>query len=273
MSSRDRLAFLKGVWKEFNDDNGSLMAGAISFFGFLSFFPTILAGVGILGYLLTPENAERILQSTLSHFIVGSQAQAILKQVVNGRGAATGVGLLLLLWSGTSAVVMLEQAMNIAWDSSEQRGFIKTRALALGMLVIGGLLLLVSFGATTALHAVRASSPAILADLGLLWKILGYLVPLLLSIAPFVLVYKFLPCAQVKWPTALFAGLIAGALWEVAKQAFSFYVLRFADYNKVYGSLGSVILLMIWIYYSSTIAVLGAEFGANWSRRSGAQSS
>ncbi len=267
MSFGRSVAFAKGVWQEFQDDNGSMLAAAVSFFGFLSFWPALLAGVGILGFVLgSPENAEAILTRTVSHFIVGQQAESIVNGIVSGRSAATGIGLVLLLWSGTSAVVALERALNLAWEAPP-RGLISSRLLALFTLVVGGLLLIVSFGATTAIRFIRSSSPAMLADLSWLWTVVSYLVPLFLSIAPFVLVYKVLPNTKVSWRTALAAGTLTGLLWEVAKQAFTYYVLNWASYGSVYGSLGSVILLMVWIYYSSTIAVLGAEFGANWSRR------
>lgn len=268
MYLRSQFAFLKSVWQEFQRDNGTLLAASVSFFAFLAFFPLLLSAVGILGFVLrSPENAQAVLTDTVSHFIVGQQAQAILTEIVHGRGAATGIGLLLLVWSGTSSVVVLEKALNLAWKTGERRGFLMTRALALAALLIGGLLLLVSFGATTALRAIRSSSPAALAGFSPVWTVLGYFVPIFLSIAPFVLVYKLLPNARVSWATALSAGTLAGVLWEAAKQAFTYYVLNWAGYSRVYGSLASVILLMIWIYYSSVITILGAEFGAHRAAR------
>ena len=268
MSLQDRISFLKEVWHGYQKDNGSLLAGSISFYGFLSFFPTLLAAVGVLGFVLgSPENAEAAISRTISHFIVGDQARAITEELIKGRSAATGIGLALLLWSGMSAVVVLEKALNLAWSAGEQRGFIKTRLLALATLIITGALLLVSFGATAALRTVRSMAPAAVAGFSPIWTVLGYFVPIFLSIAPFVLVYKLLPVARVSWGTALVAGTLAGLFWEIAKQVFTYYVLNWASYNKVYGSLASVILLMIWIYYSAIITVLGAEFGATWALR------
>lgn len=268
MSIGERLSLLKEVYREFSKDNGSMLAAAISFYEFLAFFPLLLVGVGVLGFVLrSPENAKAVLTRSISHFVVGPQAQGILTDVVNGRTAATGIGFVLLVWSAMSAVVVLEKALNLAWEVGEQRGFIQTRVIALLVLVLSAVLLLLSFGATTALHAVRSSSPMALANFGLGWKLLGYAIPLFLSIAPFVMLYKLLPNTHVSWSTALLAGSLTGILWEAAKQGFSYYAVHYASYNKVYGSLGSVILLMVWIYYSSIITVLGAEFGAVWSAR------
>lgn len=265
---RHGLSMLKDVLKDFRKDNGTLLAAAVSFYGFLSLFPLLLIAVGVLGFVLrSTAHAEAILTPTISHYIVGTQASAIMAGIVHGRSAATGMGFLLLVWSGMSAIVVLEQAVNLAWDAPQRRTFIGQRLVALVTLVVAGALLLVSFGTTTALHAARTASPEFLAKLSFAWTLLGYLIATFFSMVPFVLLYKLLPNARVKWGTALAAGVFTGVLWEVAKQAFTYYVLHWASYNRVYGSLGSVILLMIWIYYSSIITILGAEFGAAWSAR------
>lgn len=268
MSLQDRLALPKQVWREFGKDNGSLLAAAVSFYGFLALFPLLLVAMGVLGFVLrSPEHAAAVLTPTISHYIVGPHVAAMMAEIIHGRSAATGMGFLLLVWSGMSAIVVLEKAVNVAWEVPEQRGFIRRRLVALAMLATVGVLLFVSFTATTALHAARTSSPQVLANLSIAWKVLGYCIPAFLSIAPFVLLYKLLPNARVSWGTALLAGTLAGVLWEIAKQVFTYYVLNWASYNKVYGSLASVILLMIWIYYSSIITILGAEFGAVWACR------
>jgi len=269
---RYRLSLLREVWLKLNKDNGALLAAAVSFYGFLSLFPLLLLAVGILGFVLkSPAHAEAILTPTISHYIVGPQLSGIMAEIIHGRSAATGVGFLLLVWSGMSAVVVLEQAVNLAWEAPQRRTFIGQRLVALVTLVVAGVLLLVSFGTTTALHAARTASPEFLAKLSFAWTLLGYCIAAFFSIVPFVLLYKLLPNARVRWSTALAAGIFTGVLWELAKQIFTYFVLHWAGYNRIYGSLSSVILLMIWIYYSSIITILGAEFGVVWSGRASRQ--
>lgn len=268
MTFRNRLSLVKEVWQAFNQDNGFLLAAAVSFYTFLSLFPLLLLVVGVLGFVLgSPEHAEALITRTIGSYVVGPETMAIIGETIHGRDAATGIGLIVLLWSGTSALVVLEQAMNLAWDTRERRGFAKRRLVALVTLLVGSILLAISLGTTTLLHAIGASHSEFAANLGPVWRWLAYPVPAVASVALFMIMYKFLPNAPVSWRTALVGGVLSGVLWEIAKHAFAFYVVRWADYSRVYGSLGGVILMMIWIDYSATITILGAEFASVWSRR------
>jgi membrane protein len=265
---RDRFSFLREVWREFSRHNGLLLAAAVSFYAFLSLFPLLLVVVGVLGYVLrSPVHAEALLTHTLGGLVVGPQVMSMVQDVIHGRNAAAGIGLLLLLWSGMAAAVVLEQAMNVAWNSTERRGYMKGRAVALLALVVVGVLMSLSFGVTALLQSVRASSPEYLYRLTRVWGLLGHLIAATASVALFATMYKLLPYARVTWRTALVGGLFAGALWEAAKQIFTFYVVHWAAYSRVYGSLASVILLMVWINYSAVIAILGAEFASHWSAK------
>ena len=258
----------KEVWREFCKDNGFLLAAAVSFYAFLSLFPLLLVAVGVLGYVLrSPAHAEAFLTHSLGGLIVGPTTMSIIGDVIHGRSAATGIGFVLLLWSGTSAAVVLDQAINLAWKTEGMRGYVKRRAIALLTLAVTGVLMSISFGITALIHSVRASSPEFLYRLTHVWGLLGYAIAAMASVALFTMIYKLLPRARVTWRTALVGGLFAGLLWEIAKHAFTFYVLHWAGYNKVYGSLGSVILLMIWINYSAIIAIGGAKFASVWSER------
>lgn len=263
-----RLSFLREVWREFSRHNGFLLAAAVSFYAFLSLFPLLLVAVGVLGYVLrSPVHAEAMLTHFLGGMVVGPQAMAIVGDVIHGRNAATGVGVLLLLWSGMAAAVVLEQAMNVAWNSPERRSYVKKRLIALFALAVVGVLMSLSFGVTALLHFVRESSPEYLYRLTRVWGLLGHLIAAMASVTLFAAMYKLLPYARVSWRTALVGGLFAGALWEAAKQVFTFYVVHWAAYSRVYGSLASVILLMVWINYSAVITILGAEFASHWSAR------
>lgn len=271
---REKLSFLGKVWCEFCKDNGFLLAAAVSFYAFLSLFPLLLVAVGVLGYVLrSPANAERFLTHSLGGVVVGPQTMSIIGDVIHGKDAATGIGLVLLLWSGASAAVVLEQALNVAWNTGQRRGYVKRRAIALLTLAVVCVLMALSFGITALLHSIRASSPEFLSRLTHVWRMLGHLIAAMASVALFTMIYKLLPYARVSWRTALVGGLFAGLLWEIAKHGFAFYVLYWAGYNKVYGTLGSVILLMIWIDYSAIITIGGAEFASLWSKERGPERS
>lgn len=260
------VSYAKETWHEYSSDNGSLIAAAISFYDFLSLFPMLLAGIGILGLVIgSPQRAEDMLIGSARGFLAGPQTSTMIRQVIHGSNAATGIGLLVLLWSGTTALVMLEKAINVAWDIEDKRGFFKSRAIALLVLVIAGILVALSIGMTAGISALRNVASA--RELAWFWNVLGYLIALLISIALFTFVYKVLPYPPVRWKTALTGGILAGILFEIAKYVFTWYVVHFASYNKVYGSLGGVILLLVWINYSAVITILGAEFAGVWAKR------
>jgi len=268
VSLRDRFSFAREVWREFGKDNGFLLAAAVSFYAFLSLFPLLLLAAGVLGYALgSPEHAAAVLMRFVGKLVVGPRAQAIVREVIQGRSAAAGIGLVVLLWSATSAIVVLEQAVNLAWDASRRRGYVKRRAMALLTLAVVGVLAALSFGATALIHAAGASDAAILSSVSGATRLLTYCVPALASVALFTMIYKLLPYERVAWRAALVGGVFAGLMWEAAKHVFTFYVIHWSGYNRVYGSLASVILLMLWIDYSAIIAILGAELASVWSER------
>lgn len=259
-------SYIKEIWKEYHRDNGSLIAAAISFYNFLSLFPLLLFSIGILGMIIgSPQRAEDILLRFTGGFLAGPETTLMIRQVIHGSNAATGIGLVVLLWSGTTAVVVINQAINMTWCISSRRSFLKQRAVALLVLIVAGLLVAISIIMTAEIH--RFQSSGYLHRLTWFWNMLGYMIPLLVSILTFTFIYEVLPWPFVRIKAAFMGGLFSGVLFEVAKHAFTWYVIHFASYNKVYGSLGGVILLLVWINYSAVITIFGAEFADIWAKR------
>ncbi len=268
MSLRDRFSLPREVWRKFSGDNGFLLAAAVSFYGFLSLFPLLLLAAGVLAFFVgSPENAGALLARSVGKFVVGESTRAIIDQMIHGRNAATGIGLVVLLWSGTSAIVVLEQAMNLAWSATAKRAYITRRAIALLTLLVIAVLGVLSFGISALIRIAGSTDVSYLLWLREITPALKYPLPALASITLFVMIYKILPNARVSWKTALVGGVFAGVMWEIAKHVFTFYVVHFPGHNQVYGSLASVILLMLWLDYSAVIAIIGAEFASLWSRK------
>jgi len=257
--------YAKEIWQHFNKNNGFLVAAAISFYDFLAFFPLLLAAIGILGLIIGPKHAQNVLTSSTSNYLVGLQSSKLISNVVSGSSAATGVGIILLLWSGSTAIVVLEQAMNIAWETRQRRSFLKQRLVSLYVLVVVGILMALSVGITAGINAMHNFST--LPNATWFWSLVGYVAPIIVTIALFTFIYKILPVTQVRWKTALIGGTFAGILFVIAEQAFTWYVISFATYNKVYGSIGAVILLLVWINYTTIITLLGAEFALVWAKK------
>jgi membrane protein len=269
--------FLRTVFQAFKEDNGAIVAAAIAFYIFISLIPMLLLGVSLLGFLLgSPEQAEEIIFGFLRQYspalIEEGEAgiRAVIEDVVRGRGAIGGIGLIGLLWSGSSAFANLHKAVNIAWGSPDDRGFIKTRLLAAGILLAVGVLLLASLGLGMLVNIIRNYDVTLFGispdDIPIIWSLLAYAIPLAVTIAIFTLMYKVMPTRGVPWGPALLSGVVAGLFWEVARYGFSWYIGNFANFSAVYGSLAGLVILVFWIYYSSLILILAAEIGAAYGK-------
>lgn len=266
------IPWVRELAKEFNSDNGTLVAAALSFYTFLAVFPLLLVAIAVSSYFLgSADEASQLILDTTKRYAVGGEARSMLESavqgVIAGRGTATGIGLILLLWSGSTIIVVLQKAMNVIWDVEEERGFVKQRLLALGFLLLLGTVIILSFAATTFANYLASADAPILPDMSWIAKAASYVVPLLISVLAFSLIYKLLPNTKVRWKVALVGGVVAGVLWEIAKIGFTYYVVNFANYNAVYGSLGGIILFLIWVNYSAIIVILGGEVSSMWSRK------
>lgn len=270
--------FAKEVYRDYRNDNGSLIAAAVSFYVFMSIVPVAVLAVAVVGYLLgSAERAQDIILCYVGQLSPGVAVEGardirqVVEGVIRGRHTATGLGLAALLWAGTTVVVNLEQAINLAWGVREKRGPIAQRLLAVGVLVVMGVLLGLSFLITTAANTLRSLDVRVMglapSNWPWVWSLIGYAVPLLLSVATFTLFYKVVPNTRVRFREALLGGVFAGVAWEAAKYGFSYYATHFGDYGKVYGSLGGIILLLIWIYYSSVVTIMGAEVASIYAGR------
>lgn len=270
------LAFLKEVHREFSEDRGLLFAAAISFFGLISLIPLLLLAVAVLGYITGSYDAAREqVVSVVRNFIpVGTEAlEQNLQAVSRQSGLLGGLGLLGLLWVGSQVFVILQQVMNVALGAKARVGFLRARATALAVVIVVGVLFALSVGITSLLTAIRDFDVRIWSlgtdDLEVVWDFLGVLMPFVISILAFGLAYRFLPSKRIGTAGPIIGGITAGLLFEVAKHAFRWYVTDIANFSRIYGSLGGVVILVLWIYYVSVIAVLGAEVASVQARREG----
>jgi len=253
------------VVREFLHDHGPLMAAAISFFATLSLFPILLLGVSAMGYVLGPREA---FESVLRFFdqyapdMVTETVRENLNAIVATRVQALTIGAAALLWTATNVFAHMETALCIVWGV-RPRVFWKSRLLALGMLLVTASGLLLSLGFTALTLRIEGLHWRIfgrdVTDLPLVWHVLGYLAPIVIAVAVFTAIYAFLPNKRVDLRAALTGGLFTGVLWQAALQGFRYYLAHYARFDIVYGSLGGLIILVLWIYYTMLILLLGAE--------------
>jgi membrane protein len=241
-----------------------MVAAAMSFYALFSTVPLLIIAVATAGYVL--KSTEQAYNKVFAYVdqALPSLAAELLESVVRGHKAAGGLGMLALLWFGSQFFVALEQAVNIAWNIEKRRNILVQRVIAVAIVPMAGVLLLANLGATALAGMVRSSNVIgeRIGNVSWLWLALGSVFTLVIIIVMFTLIYKILPNRRVKWHHALVGGAVAGVLWEISKQLFGWYLPRFANYSALYGSLGTVVIMMVWIYYSSIVTVIGAEVAA-----------
>ncbi len=261
------------AWKDFQDKNLSLVAGGVTYYMILALFPGLAALVSIYGLVADPYQIEQQLNS-MNGLLEGSAKRLIsteLHQLASAPGGALSIGavagLLLALWSASRGMSGMITALDIAYDQPERRGFFRYNMIALLLTlvcVIGGLIVV---GLVAGLPAVMAATGAGSATKTVVliveWPVLIVFVMTMLAI-----LYRYAPDRdEPKWQWVSPGALTATVLWLVSSILFSVYVSHFGSYNKTYGSLGAIIVLLTWLWISVSAVLLGAEINAESERQ------
>jgi membrane protein len=260
--------FFVGLKDEVSNDGVTDLAATVTYYGILSLFPFILMLVAIGSVVITPETADGIVQQ-LGRVAPGPATQILGERIQELGGqqnvALLGFGALAALWSASGGTSALITALNRCYDVKEQRPWWKVRLIAILMTIVSGAL-----GLIAALVAV-ATAP--LADWlgGPLGMAIGWLrlpVAGLVMMFLWALLYYVLPDVQQSFRFITPGSVLGVVLWVLASWGFSRYVSSFGSYDKTYGSLGGVIVLLLWMWISSLVLLIGAETNALIEHRS-----
>lgn len=261
----------KSVGRGMIENDVLTVAAGMAYFAFLSLPPTILMIFALTGFFGGEEAAAwitaqltRILPDEAAGWIDGFVAS-----VVDTRAPGPfSVGLLLALWASSNVFMAVARALNTAYDVGEPRGFVRMRAVSIGVALLfvtfllgGSALLLAGPQIAQALDLFGAATA--------IWNVVQWVVPFLLVIGAFLIAYYFLPAREQKRHTReiLFGALIGAGVWALATLAFRFYIQNFASYNETYGVLGGVIILLLWLYLTMVVILVGGQFAAELERR------
>jgi membrane protein len=264
---------VRRAFKEASDDHVPMLAGGVAFFAFLAVFPALIAALTLYGLVADPAQVARQIESLAG--ALPEDARPILVDQLNAVAAASNgaltigliISLLAALWSASSGTGNLVQAVNIAYDEDETRGFIKLRAIALA-LTLGAMVFVM-----VTLTLVAVLPPLLEAlQLGVVGTVVAQIVRwgllLALIIIALAVVYRIAPdrdAPRISWVST--GAVVAAALWILGSLGFSLYVNNFGSYNKTYGALAGVVVLMLWLFLTSYIVLLGAEINAESERQ------
>ena len=238
-----------------------LVASSIGFFTLFSVFPLALLAVALASNWLDPVLAEQRIVAELEFVVPGLDALlgANLQSLVQARGPVTGLAALALVWSASSAFNVITRAMDRIWgaDINHRRSVWRHRTLAVvTVLLVAVLLLLATMVEGPVLTMVNSLLPARLSSIG---QYTDRFWAAFLNVTLFAILYRFMPHVRLRWRDVLPGAILAGVLWQGAKQLSSLFIARYlSTSNLIYGSVGAIIAFLMWTYVSSVILLFGA---------------
>jgi len=260
--------FFKDIYTRFMNDDLLSIGAQASFYLLFSLFPFLIFLIVLLTYM-PMVNFQDSIQALAA--LMPANAYLILRDMVNQTIANRSVtllsfGMLSALWSSASGVTTLIQGINRAYDQEETRRSWKVSAVSLyftfelAIAIIFSLVLIV-FGKVLGTQLFRFLG---FSDISLaIWSYLGYIITLITTILVFVSLYQNTPNRRLGFREVVPGAVIASLGWVIVSIAFSYYIDNFGNYSKVYGSLGGIIALLMWLYVSSIIILMGAEINAS----------
>jgi membrane protein len=270
------FATLKRTATEFSEDNLTDWAAALTYYGLLSLFPALIALVSIIGLFADPASTTQKVTDIVTQIGPESAADTFsgpIESITSNRSAAGVlfvVGLLVALWSASNYVGAFMRASNIIYETPEGRPFWKLRPLQIAITLIMVILLALL---ALALVLTGPLADAVAEPLGIgdaavtAWDIAKWPVMLAVVVAMIAVLYYASPNVKLrgfKWVTP--GSIVAVVAWLLASAAFAFYVANFGAYDKTYGSLGGVVVMLVWLWITNLAVLFGHELNAERER-------
>ena len=259
---------LKRAWAENKADNMPIIGGGVAFFGFLAIFPALIAMISLYGLVASPETVARQVEDISAQLpsdasaLIGQQLKSIVDNSSSALTLSLVVAILAAIWSASGGVGNLMTAVNLAYDEVETRNFVKLKLTSLALTLGSIVFVLVSFALVAVVPAVFDALP-----LGIVGTILAQVVRWVLLLGVFAgslaVLYRVAPdrdAPRFRWVSL--GAVIVTVLWALISVGFSVYVDRFGSYDKTYGAIAGVIVLMLWLYLTCYLVLLGAEINA-----------
>ncbi|WP_173918262.1 YihY/virulence factor BrkB family protein [Halobacillus sp. Marseille-Q1614] len=263
--------YAKNVYSEFQKDNVPLLGAAQAYYYLLAIFPLAILLLSILPYLnISTEQAMNFMRDALPGGTASLIEDNIIELIQTPNGGLLTVGILGTLWSASNGVNAFIQSSNIAYDVEETRSFIKVRLisifLTLGMIItIAVALALPIFGEV--IISMVSSFLGLPEQTVIVFQVLRWVISIVVMVLSLMALYHFAPNKTFPFKEIVPGAIAAAVLWQLVSLAFSFYVSNFANYSATYGSLGGVIILMLWFFITGIILMVGAEINVIRHRR------
>lgn len=266
------LDILSRTKQQLGEDNLSIVAAGVAFYGFVAVVPALAAVIALYALVADPAQiTEHIasLAQVLPREVVPMLEEQMTRigQDEEAAGVSLIVGLLVAIYSASRATMALITGLNIAYDENEKRGIIKLNLVALLLTLFALVGAVLAVGLVAVLPSVLSRLP-IAGGTETLLSFLRWPVLIVGFMTALTVLYRFAPSRnEPQWRWVSPGAILATLLWIVGSVAFSFYVARFGGYDKTYGSLGAIVVFLLWLYLSAFVVLIGAELNSEMERQ------
>lgn len=279
MQLKEIWATTKETFEDWSDDNASRLAAALAYYSLLSLAPLLVIAIAVTGLFVGADAARGQVAGELGSVVGGDAAQGIQAIAANARSPSAGivgtiVGVVTLFVGASGVFGELQSSLNTVWEVKPKPGRgiwgeIKARFWSFSMVLGVAFLLLVSLVLSSALSAIGGKFSGWLPGGEALWQVVNFAFSLAVITAVFALIFKYVPDAIVKWRDVWLGAFVTAVLFTIGKLLLGLYLGK-AAVGSAYGAAGSIIALVVWVYYATQIFLVGAEFTQVQARRRGA---
>lgn len=276
------VGLAKQTFKNWSSDKAPRLGAALSYYTIFSLSPVLLLVISIAGLAFGREAAEGKLFDELRGLLGTEGAEMVQSMLAKASDPASGiisavVGFLMLLLGATGVLLELQGALNTVWKVEAPAGggiktVLRARLMSLGLILVFGFLLLVSLVLSAALAGMGGFLSRYIPGWVILGYVLNYGVSLAVITTLIAMIYKMLPDVKMAWSDVWIGALVTSVLFQVGKLLIGLYLGK-ASVGSPFGAAGSLAILLVWVYYTSQIILLGAEFTHVWATRHGSHAS
>jgi len=271
-------ATIKETISDWIDDGAARLAAALAYYSLLSLAPLLVISIAIAGFVFGHDAARGRVAGELGAVVGAQAAEGIQSVVANAQSPVSGVlstivGVVTLFIGASGVFGELQSSLNSIWEVKRRPGRgiwgeVKDRFLSFTMVLGVAFLLLVSLVLNSILSAIGAKFSQVLPGGELVWQALNFVFSLSVITGLFALIFKYVPDAAIKWRDVWLGAAVTAGLFTIGKFLLALYLGK-AAIGSSYGAAGSLIALVVWVYYAAQILLLGAEFTQVQARRSG----
>lgn len=280
MKLKDLVGLFRQTFTEWNEDKAPRLAAALSYYTIFSLAPLLVIVIAIVGLIFGKSAVQNQIVGQITS-LVGKQSADAIQAMIAGASnpksslIATVIGLVTLILGAAGVFGQLQDSMNTIWEVAPKpgrglKGILRDRLLSFAMVLVIGFLLLVSLVISTVISALSQFASGLLPFSGFMFQWINLVVSFIVVALLFALTFKYLPDVVISWRDVWFGAVFTSLLFTIGKWLIGLYLGR-STINSTYGAAGSLIVVLLWVYYSSQILFLGAEFTQVYGKRFGSE--